>query len=60
MCDQANHDNCEIVDELHLEITNLEMMIADLKVDFVNDLKGMKEELGTNYFDSYIKKWEGK
>ena len=24
MCDQANHDNCEIVDELHLEITNLE------------------------------------
>ena len=38
MCDQANHDNCEIIDELHLTITNLEMTIADLKKDFVNDL----------------------
>ena len=38
MCDQANHDNCEILDDLHLTITNLEMTIADLKVDIVEDL----------------------
>lgn len=67
MCDQANHDNCEIVDELHLEITNLEMTIADLKVEIVEDLK----TFDNNTFDivSYgvtilirelKKKWEGK
>ena len=31
MCDQANHNNCEIIDDLHLTITNLEMTIADLE-----------------------------
>jgi len=25
--------------------------------EIVNDLKGMKNELGTDYFDFYIKKW---
>lgn len=38
MCDQANHDNCEIIDDLHLTITNLEMTIADLKSEIVEDL----------------------
>ena len=40
MCDQANHDNCEILDELNLVITNLEMTIADLKAEFLEDITG--------------------
>ena len=39
MCDQANHDNCEIIDDLHLTISDLEMIIADLKAEIVEDLK---------------------
>ncbi len=39
MCDQANHDNCEIIDDMHLTITNLEMTIADLKAEIVKDLE---------------------
>ena len=66
MCDQANHDNCEIVDELHLEITNLEMTIADLKKDILEDLKLEKEWLKADNYDEtalieqHIKKWEAK
>ena len=28
--------------------------------EFVNDLKDMKEDLLTDYFDSFIEKWEKK
>lgn len=39
MCDQYDNRGCEVVDELHLEITNLEMTIAEMKLDIVEDLK---------------------
>lgn len=32
----------------------------ELISEFVEELKDMKNELGTNYFDSYILKWEAK
>jgi len=38
MCDQLDGRGCEIVDELYLVITNLEMTIADLKSEIVEDL----------------------
>ena len=69
MCDQANHHNCEILDDLHLTISDLEMTIADLKVEFVNDLKniwGLIEGGGINANDlmdgifKEIFKWEAK
>ena len=31
MCDQANHDNCEIVYDLQLEIDNLNKRIKELE-----------------------------
>ena len=64
MCDQYDRRGCEIVDELHLEITNLEMIIADLKKDIVSDLKGINFSMkrGTQYIniDGTVKKWEVK
>lgn len=65
MCDQANHDNCEILDELNLVITNLEMTIVDLKAEFLEDLNDI-QNLCTVFTDSeeYVKekieKWEAK
>ncbi len=67
MCDQANHDNCEIIDDMHLTITNLEMTIADLKVDITDDLKKLNDdtfdevsfEVSKNIF-LLQKKWEAK
>ena len=58
MCDQANHNNCEIIDDLHLTITNLEMTIADLRTDFVNDLKEIVEECWQARH--FLEKWEAK
>ena len=58
MCDQANHDNCEIIDDLHLTITNLEMTIADLKGEFLNDLELILE--GKIAAPKLYKKWEAK
>ena len=70
MCDQANHDNCEIIDALHLTITNLEMTIADLKAEIVEDLKRASGSINPKnnlwHFiasykaDNLIKKWEAK
>lgn len=60
MCDQANHDNCEIVDELHLEITNLEMTIADLKVEILDDLKHIYKFFTKLTVSNKIEKYEAK
>ena len=63
MCDQYNNRGCEVVDELHLEITNLEMTIADLKQEIVEDLKELGIKLGIDMDRRYhklIKKWEAK
>ena len=54
MCDEYDNRGCEVVDELHLVITNLEMdisglvkeklaLIADLKKEFVEDLDEIVE-----------------
>jgi len=72
MCDQANHDNCEILDDLHLVITNLEMdisglikeklelqeTIADLKSEVKEDLKTLDnmDFLDYNDYDPIIEK----
>ena len=63
MCDQANHDNCEIIDELNLTITNLEMTIADLKAEFLEGLKELGIKLGIDMdrrYHNLIRKWEAK
>lgn len=62
MCDQYNNRGCEVVDELYLEITNLEMSIADLKVEFVEDLKEIDVNDGEepNDITELIEKWMAK
>ena len=64
MCDQLDGRGCEVVDELNLVITNLEMTIADLKKDIVSDLKGINFSMkrGTQYIniDGTVEKWESK
>ena len=63
MCDQYNNRGCEVVDELHLEITNLEMTIADLKVDIMKDLNECRSDIydtNNSIIDKKIKKWEAK
>ena len=65
MCDQLDGRGCEVVDELYLEITNLEMTIADLKKDIVYDLEEIRDYVHANKTYSqdiipYIQKWEAK
>ena len=64
MCDQADHNNCEIIDDLHLTISDLEMTIADLKKDVLDDLRYLRHlGLPSKTYDAYIKlykKWEAK
>lgn len=64
MCDQANHDNCEIIDDLHLTITDLEMTIADLKAEIVEDLNELGDVIndGDEPYELVLikKKWEKK
>ena len=65
MCDQLDRRGCEIVDELHLEITNLEMTIADLKSEIVEDLErsplnASHIEAHESYMMKLSEKWEAK
>ena len=63
MCDQANHDNCEIIDELYLTISNLEMTIADLKAEFLEDLKEFELKRYSDMMRTLTRlreKWEAK
>ena len=49
MCNQLDNRSCEVVDELHLEITNLEMTISDTKQDYnevVELINGIMFQLG--------------
>ncbi len=60
MCDQANHDNCEILDDLHLTISDLEMIIADLKAEVLEDLEHIYKFFTKLTVSNKIEKWEAK
>jgi len=64
MCDQYDNRGCEVVDELTLVITNLEMTIADLKKEVVEDLKILLDndwyDFNMDEITDLIKKWEVK
>ena len=48
MCDQANHDNCEIVYDLQLEIDGLKITVKDLvdeKLELQQKVIELKSEL---------------
>ena len=58
------HGEYETLLEVHMETIkkyqDKSIECDDLKNEIVEELKGMKYELGTNYFDYYILKWEEK
>ena len=67
MCDELDNRGCEVVDELYLAIANLEMTIADLKSEIVEDLNinffvHASTNLGTTKDRAKIlmMKWEAK
>ena len=47
MCDQANHDNCEIVYDLQLEVDNLNGTIGKKQYRITNLLNQIQEQLTT-------------
>jgi len=60
MCDQLDGRGCEVVDELNLVITNLEMTIADLKVDILKGLNHCYEYFTKLTLANLIEMWEAK